>query len=73
MKGTMRILNHTGDLEQTWESENDEQVEQAEKKYQELVQKGYQAFALESGVATRMDYFDKEREEVILVPRLYGG
>ena len=73
MKGTMRILNHTGDLEQTWESENDGQVQQAEEKYQELAQKGYQAFALEGGVATRLDNFDKEREEVILVPRLYGG
>jgi len=74
MKGKMTILNHEGDLEQTWESDNDSQVAQAEEKYQEMVAKGYQAFALDdSGVATRLDYFDKERQEVILVPRLNGG
>jgi len=73
MKGTMRILNHTGDLEQTWESGNELQVGEAEKKYHEMIEKGYQAFGLEGGVAIRLDDFDKEQEEVILVPRLVGG
>jgi len=71
MKGKMTILNHSGDLEQTWENEGEAQI--AETKYQEMVAQGYQAFALEDGVATRLDSFDKEQEEVILVPRLYGG
>jgi len=71
MKGTMRILNHSGDLEQTWENEEEAQI--AEEKYQEMVKQGYQAFALEDGVATRLDNFDKEQGEVILVPRLNGG
>ena len=74
MKGKMTILNHSGDLEQTWESDNDSQVAEAEKKYKEMVAQGYQAFALEDGgVATRLDSFDKEQQEVILVPLLYGG
>jgi len=73
MQGRMTILNHSGDLEQGWDSEDDVQVAEAEKKYQEMVKQGYQAFALEDGAATRLDYFDKEQQEVILVPKLYGG
>ena len=53
MKGTMRIMDQTGDSIVTWEITNDEQVEAARKVFNEFLDKNYTAYRTAKGDVDR--------------------
>ena len=75
MNGEMRVLGRDGDTKVIWNSERPEEVEQAQRTFNELTKKGYSAFSVKKDgeKGSRMAEFDAEEEKMILVPMLRGG
>ncbi|MGE5620647.1 MAG: hypothetical protein ACM3US_15475 [Sphingomonadaceae bacterium] len=80
--GKLRILSIKGDRTVTWDRkraaegdpEAQEAVREAERIFREALRNGATAFRLESGApATRLDRFDPEADQVVVVPRVAGG
>ena len=71
----MRWLDKTGDLKITFDPNNEDEVEAAETQFDELVAKGYTAFAAEKdgSQGKKMKNFDAKAARIILVPKLAGG
>jgi len=71
----MRWLDKTGDLKITFDPGNEDEVEAAEAQFDELVAKGYTAFAAEKdgSKGKKMKNFDARAARIILVPKLAGG
>lgn len=80
--GRLRILTHDGDRTVTWAREQVESgdlealeaVREAERIFHEQLEKGATAFRVEEGVpATKLDHFDRDAEQIVMVPRVVGG
>lgn len=73
--GELRTLGQQGDTKLIWDVDNEVEVENAERTFDDLVKKGYSAFAVkkdgEKGkVVTE---FDPYAEKIILAPAIRGG
>ena len=66
---TMRVLSGCGDDATVWTSDVEDLIEEAERIFQDKKEKGYTAFAN----GKLLNSFDKEAEEIILVPMFIGG
>jgi len=75
MKRELAIMNGSGDTKLIWDSENEDEVENAKETFNKLTKKGYAAFS----VSKRGDKdeiikkFDPNAEKIILVPPMVGG
>jgi len=80
--GMLRILSHHGDERTTWDPstvavgdpEALAAVREAERIFNEAQVKGATAFTVEQGHALkRIERFDQEASQIIMVPRIVGG
>jgi hypothetical protein len=71
----MAILDKTGDTRIIWDPDKPEEVASAQRTFDELKQKGYQAFSVNrKGDKDKVvRTFDKDAEKLILAPALVGG
>ena len=80
--GMLRVMSRRGDDCVTWdlervaagEPEARKAVREAERIFHEQRARGATAFRLETGrPPVRVDQFDQESEQVLMVPRVVGG
>jgi hypothetical protein len=80
--GVLRMMSRRGDDQVAWERERVAvgepealaAVREAERIFQEQKARGATAFKVEKGnTLSRIDQFDAEAEQIVLVPRVVGG
>jgi len=80
--GKLRLLSVRGDRTVVWDEKQAKEgdldasaaVREAERIFEEELRKGATAFRVESGVpAKRLDSFDPEADQIVIVPRVAGG
>lgn len=73
--GEMSIMDGSGDRQMKWSTDRPEEVAAAKETFDNLIGKGYSAFASEhkSEAKHTIKEFDPTQEEVIMVPRTVGG
>lgn len=71
----MSIMSEEGDTKVVWDEENDVEVEQARKTFNELKKKGYVAYQVnrKGDQGSVMTEFDPSAEKMILAPQMRGG
>lgn len=73
--GEMRILDESGDTKKIWDPDNEDEVKDAKRSFEDLIKKGFRAFLVdkkgEKGGA--MQEFDPNAGKMILIPRMQGG
>ena len=72
----MAILGRNGDTKIIWDSDQDAEVENARRTFDELRGKGYLAFRVRDDDAAKGDQireFDADAEKMILSPPMQGG
>ena len=75
MVGEMSVMDRTGDTRIIWDSNSPDEVEQAERTFDELVgRKKYLAFAVKASgdKGEQIREFDPEAGKIILVPPMQG-
>ena len=74
-RGILKILDATGDERIVWDREKGLEALQAKKKFNELIEKGYKAYSVDSkgNKKTRIEEFDVDSEEIIMVPATIRG
>ena len=75
LKRTMKILSQSGDDRIVWDSDNGQEAKEAKKKFAELLNKGYKAYSVDvQGKRNRrIEEFDVEAEEILMVPPTAKG
>jgi hypothetical protein len=74
MTGKLKVMNRTGHTTVEWSTDLLDTVEEANRRFNELLAQGYTAFVMEDGATGRQTTaFDETMETVILVPRMVGG
>jgi len=80
--GKLRILSFKGDRTVMWDQrraetgdpEAEQAVREAERIFQEALRNGATAFRVSAGSpATKLDRFDPEADQIVVVPRVAGG
>ena len=73
--GVFRILSQNGDDRLIWDRTKKQQIKEAYAKFNELIQKGYKAYAtLSDGKRGHsIDSFDPFLEEILFVPAVVPG
>ncbi|MCL4370380.1 MAG: hypothetical protein M1380_05680 [Chloroflexi bacterium] len=80
--GKLRVLSIKGDRTVMWDQkqaetgdpEAEEAVREAERIFQEALRNGATAFRVSAATpATRIDRFDPEADQIVVVPRVAGG
>lgn len=72
--GRLRIMNGKGDTAVTWELDAEEAIKEAERIFKEHRARGASAFEIGSDKeATKVTEFNKNAEEIVIVPRVAGG
>ncbi len=71
MKHRMIVLNRDGDFSVEWDPKVQAEIERVRSEFENLQKQGYVAFPFGGG--GRLDFFDPEEKEVVMVPRLVGG
>ncbi len=71
MRHKMIVLNREGDFSVEWDPKARAEIERATAEFENLRKQGYVAFPFKGG--TRLDLFDPEQKEIVMVPRLIGG
>lgn len=70
----MNILDRSGHTKIGWDPSNADEVEFARDVFEEKTAAGFKAFRTRDGQqSTRMDEFDSQAREMMLVPQLKGG
>lgn len=74
-KHVLCTLDRTGDTRIIWDPENEEEVENARRTFNELREKRFVAYAVRAGGGKGevIRQFDPEAEKLILAPPLVGG
>lgn len=75
MKRELAIMNGSGDTKLIWDSENEDEVENAKETFNRLTKKGYAAFSVNTkGKQDEViKKFDANAERIILIPPMAGG
>lgn len=74
--GALSIMDpKLGDLKVIWDSENEDEVELAEKQFDEAKEKGFLAFKAkkDGSKGKQIEKFDPEAERIIMIPPIAGG
>lgn len=71
----MRIMGPKGDTKLIWDADNDDEVKNARRTFDDLRCKGYTAYSVKkSGEKKKVvKEFDANAEKLILVPAMVGG
>lgn len=70
----MKIMNRLGDATLTWNVDVQEQVEEAQRQFEELVNQGYLAAkSLGGGQHEMITEFDPEATRILVMPPIVGG
>lgn len=71
----MKILCEKGDERLVWDKENGHEAKEAKAKFVELIGKGYMAFSVDSKGKKnrRIEEFDVDSEEILMVPKTVKG
>jgi len=71
----MQIMDPTGHLTVSWNVSNRAEVDAAEEAFDKFTDEGYSAFRVGKGGerGVRIDTFDPDAEQMILLPQLRGG
>jgi hypothetical protein len=74
-KGEMRVMGASGDTKLIWDSEQDAEVENARRTFDDLTKKGYAAFDVgpRGQKGDRVREFSPDAEKLIMVPPVAGG
>ena len=74
-KSVMKILCEKGDERLVWDKENGKEAKEAKAKFEELLEKGYTAFSVDSkGKKNRkIEEFDVDAEEILMIPKTAKG
>ena len=75
---TLSIMDISGHAELHWDVNDSESVEDAEEMFDDLIDKGYQAFetsyvAGNPGKGRKLTSFDPTLQEIIMIPPVAGG
>jgi len=73
MQNEMQVLDHTGHTKVEWNPDIDAEVASARAVFNEMTGKGYRAFTVNNGKSRRIENFDPDLAEMVLVPHLQGG
>ena len=75
MKRELAIMNGSGDTKIIWDSDNEDEVENAKETFNKLTKKGYAAFSVskKGDKDEIIKKFDPNAEKIILVPPMAGG
>ena len=70
-----RVLSASGDDRLLWDRRSTDEVDEARKKFDEYLTKGYTAYAVrtDGSKGSKLEEFDPEEEEILLVPRTMPG
>lgn len=70
-----KVLDPDGHTRTTWDASSPEEVENARRIFNELMQRGYRAFRMDerSGGGAQKSAFDPKDKETLLVPPIRGG
>lgn len=73
--GVMAILDSTGDTRIMWDPNQKDEVDAAKKQFDDLIGKGYQAFAVKKrgGAGEKVREFDPSAGKLILARPTVGG
>lgn len=71
MRHKMIVLNREGDFSVDWDPKAQDEIKRAIAEFESLRNRGYVAFPSEGGA--RLDSFDPDQKEIVMVPRLVGG
>lgn len=72
----MFVLDKTGDTKIIWSRDNQDEVANARRTFDDLIKKGYTAFSVvgkNGDKGEKLTGFDAEAERMILVPPMKGG
>lgn len=74
-KSCMKILSESGDDRIIWDMNNGKEAKEAKAKFVELMKKGYKAYSVDSKGKKnrRIEEFDVEAEEILMVPPTAKG
>ena len=74
-KHVMHYLNHEGDHRQTWDPENEAEVEAARKLFDDLKSKGFLAYSVKPGGEPDklLHHFEPDKGKIIMKPPMAGG
>jgi len=72
---TLKILCDKGDERVVWDANNGRQAKEAKEKFLDLVKNGYSAYSVDSRGRKnrRIDEFDVEAEEILMIPKTAKG
>ena len=76
MQGEMAVMNNTGDMKVIWSSDNDDEVAQARKTFNDLRAKGFVAYKVVGKDGLKGEVireFDADAERIIMAPAMAGG
>lgn len=73
--GEMSIMDGSGDTQVRWRTDRPEEVAAAKETFDNLMEKGYSAFASQYKTEAKhtVREFDPTMRETVLVPRTVGG
>ena len=74
MKGTLKILDHTGHTSVDWCTDLQETVDAANARFNEMLGQGYTAFEMDGPkTGTQVREFNPEANSIVMIPRMVGG
>jgi hypothetical protein len=69
----IRILDRNGDIELTYDPEEETATRDVEKRFMELMARGFVAFDVSTQPGRITHSFDSKATEIIVTPRFAGG
>lgn len=75
-KGVMEILCSKGDDKVFWSPDDDKQVEDARRQFDEYLKKGYTCFRMDNEgnkAGRKITEFPKHAARLLFIPRMVGG
>jgi hypothetical protein len=74
-KSILKILCEKGDERVVWDKDNGQEAKQAKAKFIELLGKGYTAYSVDVNGKknTKIEEFDVDAEEILMVPNTVAG
>lgn len=74
-QGVLSYPDRSGDVKQTWNRDNPDEVEAARIMFERLTRKGYRAFRLDDDGerGSQMNTFNSAAGRIVLIPPVVGG
>lgn len=68
-----KVLDPNGHTRTAWDADSAEEVESARRLFNDLMNRGYRAFKMDSGQGVPKSAFDPQDRETLLVPPIRAG